>query len=198
MSTSENTVRAKALSGKGTKELDIYAAEFAKLVDRSSPSRSDLPSEWLGRLPNEAFQYYQEGISTFGSAATTPIERRGRLYLIHTALLFMWMSWGKDTARERFQSHSNEGTRRAASLISLERYRRAGVLAHYETDHWFSQPVGKWTVTVISGAVQTDRVRDENLRTLIRQNTTAFCPVRTFSKLRTEGALPARNAFSLK
>ena len=99
---------AKALPRNTTKELDIYAAEFAKLVDRHSPTRSDTPTDWLRRLPDEAYRYFQEGISTFGSDAKTPIERRGRLYLIHSALLFMWMSWGKDEAREDAIERSRE------------------------------------------------------------------------------------------
>lgn len=180
-----------------TKELDIYAAEFAKLVDRYAPSRGDRPSDWLRRLPDEAYHYYQEGVSTFGSDARTPIERRGRLYLIHTALLFMWMNWGKTTARERFQSDPNEGTRRAASLITLERYRRAGVLAHYESNDWFSAPVAEWTVSLISGAVDPKKVRDDALRTAIQNQTTVNSTVGTFSKLRSVGAIPSRDALQI-
>jgi len=197
MAPTSRTVNAKALPRNRTKELDIYAAEFAKLVDRHSPSRSDVPSEWLRRLPDEAYRYYQEGVSTFGSEARTPIERRGRLYLIHTSLLFMWMSWGKQTARECFQAQANEGTRRAASLVTLEHYRRAGVVAHYETDHWFNQPVGQWTAALISGAVRLDRVPAGDLNDAIQRQTTVECSVRTFARLRTEGALPSRSALSL-
>lgn len=191
------TVSAKALPRNTTKELDIYAAEFAKLVDKHSPSRSDAPSGWLRRLPDEAFTYYQEGVSTFGSEARTPIERRGRLYLIHTALLFMWMSWGKETARERFQSQANEGTRRAASLVTLEHYRRAGVLAHYDTDDWFFQPVGEWTVSLISGAVNVEAVADDALRAVLRGQTTVSCDVLTLSSLRAQEAIPGRMSLSL-
>ncbi len=195
MSTTRS-VSADALPQQTTKELDVYAAEFAKLVDRHSPSRQDTPPEWLRRLPDEAYQYYQEGISTFGSTAQTPIERRGRLYIIHTALLFMWMSWGKETARERFLNHADKGTRRAASLITLEHYRRAGVLAHYKVDHWFSQSVSEWRVVLISGAVDLDLVTDQTLRDDFQKHTTVRCPVHTFSLLRTGGAVPARGALS--
>jgi hypothetical protein len=194
---STRTVSARALPRNTAKELDIYAAEFAKLVDRHTPSRSDTPSAWLRRLPNEAFNYYKEGVSTFGSDAQTPIERRGRLYLIHTALLFMWMSWGKDTARERFTSHANEATRRAASLITLERYRRVGVLADYDTSHWFLQPVDEWRAILISGAVDRTSVADDALAATLRDETTASCSVRTFSRLRTEGAIASRASFSI-
>lgn len=196
MSTTR-TVKAKALPRKTTKELDIFAAEFAKLVDRHTPSRSDTPSAWLRRLPDEAYRYYEEGIATFGADARTPIERRGRLYLIHTALLFMWTSWGKETARERFQSQPNEGTRRAASLVTLERYRRAGVLAEYDMSHWFFQPVGEWDVTLISGAVTNDAVDDEALRTALKEQTTVSCDVLTLSRLRSNEAVPRRDALSV-
>jgi len=188
---------AKALPRNTTKELDIYAAEFAKLVDRHSPTRSDTPTDWLRRLPDEAYRYFQEGISTFGSDAKTPIERRGRLYLIHSALLFMWMSWGKDEARERFQCHANEGTRRAASLITLEHYRRAGVLADYAAGDWFFQPVGQWEVSLISGAVDTGLVADDELRDALQKQTRVDCDVLTLSGLRSEEAIPARTSLSL-
>jgi hypothetical protein len=191
------SVRAASLPTNTTKELDIYAAEFAKLVDRHTPSRRDTPSVWLRRLPDEAFQYYRQGVSTFGSAARTPIERRGRLYLIHTALLFMWMSWGKSTARERFQRRANEATRRAASLVTLERYRRAGVLANYEASDWFAEPVGEWTATLVSGAVDAEQVPDEELCARLRAQPTVSCSVRVFSRLRAGGAIPARKALSL-
>jgi hypothetical protein len=191
------TVHVDSLPRNSTKELDIYAAEFAKLVDRHAPSRRDTPSDWLRRLPDEAYHYYREGVSTFGSDARTPIERRGRLYLIHTALLFMWMNWGKTTARERFTSHANEGTRRAASLVTLEHYRRAGVLADYSTSDWFFQPVGEWSATLISGAVDLRAVDDDALREALREQTTVNCNVLTLSSLRKRRAVPERHSLSL-
>lgn len=191
------TMSATSLPRDTTQELDIYAAEFAKLVDRHSPSRRDTPSGWLRRLPDEAYRYYQKGVSTFGSTARTPIERRGRLYLIHTALLFMWMNWGKDTARERFQSQANEGTRRAASLVTLEHYRRAGVLSDFVSSDWFFQPVGEWDVTLISGAVDLNEVADDALLEALREQTTVTCDVLTLSGLRAEGAIPSRTSLSL-
>lgn len=190
---SPQTVSADALPDGDTTELDLYASEFAKLVSRYSPYRHEAPSEWLSRLPNEAYLYFQRGTSTFGREARTPIERRGRLYLIHTALVFMWMSWGKSTARQRFQSKAHKGTRRAASLITLEHYRRGGVFAAYNTFDWFFQPVDEWTVTLISAAVRSEKIPDPELKASIDETPLARCTVGTVSTLRSTGALPARS-----
>jgi hypothetical protein len=189
---SPQSVSADALPDGDTAELDIYAAEFAKLVSRYSPHRGETPSDWLSRLPNEAYLYYHRGTSTFGREARTPIERRGRLYLIHTALVFMWMSWGKSTARQRFQSKAHKGTRRAASLITLEHYKRGGVFADYNTFDWFFQPVDEWTVTLISAAVRTDRISDPELKDSVEDAPLARCTVGTVATLRSAGALPPR------
>lgn len=194
---STQTMSAKALPEKTTKELDIYAAEFAKLVDRHTPSRHDCPSDWLRRLPDEAFTYFGQGISTFGSSARTPIERRGRLYLIHTALLFLWMNWGKEAARRRFETHADEATRRAASLVTLEHYRRAGVIATYDVDNWFSGPVGAWTVSLISGAIDAERVTDDSLHSALQAQTTVSCSVNAFGVLRAKGAVSPRESLSI-
>lgn len=185
------------LSTGETSELDIYAAEFAKLVERHPPSRRKPPSDWLARLPNEAFLYYHQGTSTFGRKAQTPIERRGRLYLIHTALVFMWMSWGKETARKRFQSHPDEGTRRAASVITLEHYKRGGVFADYTIDNWFFQPVGEWEATLFSAAVDIDNVPEADLRTSLHHKSALQCNVNTIATLRAADALPNRSALVL-
>lgn len=193
MSTSQS-FKAKALSPGGDSDLGTYSAEFRKLVDRYTPSQTSTPSSWLRRLPEEVFQYYWNGISTFGSDARTPMERRGRLYLMHTALLFMWMSWGKQTARKRFQAHARKGTRRAASLVTLDIDRRAGVLAQYETDDWFSQPVEEWSVILISGVVDIDKVADDALREVLRAETAVTCDTTTLSELRAEGAVPERKS----
>jgi hypothetical protein len=191
---SPQSIRTESLPNDKANELDIYAAEFAKLVDRYLPSRADVPSAWLTRLPDEAFLYYHRGTKTFGREARTPIERRGRLYLIHTTLLFMWMSWGRSTARDRFLSHAEKGTRRAASLISLEHYRRAGVLADYGVFSWFFEPVGQWDASLISAAVRPDRVPTPGLRGDLRQKPVVDCSADTFSTLRSAGALPGRDA----
>jgi hypothetical protein len=195
--TTTRTARTKGISGKTATELDIYAAEFAKLVDRHSPSRSDTPSEWLRRLPDEAYHYYREGVASFGADARTPIERRGRLYLIHTALLFLWMNWGKQKARERFQCKANESTRRAASLVTLERYRRAGVLAHVEPADWFFQPVAEWSVSLRSAAVETETVGDPALRAALRNREVVDSTVAAFSRLRMNEGVPGHQSFAL-
>lgn len=194
---STRSVSTEPSPSEATTELDIYAAEFAKLVDRHTPSRRDTPSDWLRELPDEAFQYYQKGIATFGSSAQTPIERRGRLYLIHTTLLFMWMSWGKATARERFQHHPDAGTRRASSLVSLEHYRRAGVIEGFHPTDWFFDPVADWPVSILSDAVDRERVSDEKLRTALREQALVRRDVSTLSALRAEGAVPPPKALSL-
>ena len=180
-----------------TAELDLYAAEFAKLVDRYAPSRTDAPSDWLQQLPDEAFSYYHHGTLTFGREAKTPIERRGRLYLIHTALVFMWMTWGKSKARRLFQSHAHKGTRRAASLVMLEHYRRGGVLSTYNVYDWFFRPVDQWQVTLVCEAVQADQVEDAPLQRSLRAETVTQCSAKAFSQLRASGALPSRGRLTL-
>lgn len=189
---SAKVLSSDSLSTGTTTELDIYAAEFAKLVEQYPPSRREDPSIWLSRLPNEAFSYYHRGTSTFGRQAETPIERRGRLYLIHTALVFMWMSWGKKTARKRFQSHPDKGTRRAASLTTLEHYKRGGVFTSYDVRHWFFQPVAEWTTGLLSAAVETAKVPHSDLRTKIRKQDIVECSVNTIASLRAADALPSR------
>ncbi len=177
-------------------ELDIYAAEFAKLVSRYSPTRHEQPSDWLSRLPDEAFYYYDRGIATFGGEAKSPIDRRGRLYLVHTALVFMWMSWGKGTARERFQTNPHKGTCRTASLITLEHYERGGVLSAYRTYDWFYQPVEEWTVSIRSVAVDVGALStndtDPDLRRAFQENETVETTVGVLSKLRSIPAVPSR------
>lgn len=183
-------------SANTTAELDIYAAEFAKLVDRYPPSRTEAPSDWLKRLPDEAFSYYHRGTMTFGREAATPIERRGRLYLIHTALVFMWMTWGKSKARQLFQSHAHKGTRRAASMIMLEHYRRGKVLSTFDVYNWFFRPVDQWQVTLVCDAVQNERVHDASVRRSLSKETTR-CSAKVFSQLRASGALPDRDNLTL-
>lgn len=173
-------------------ELDLYAAEFAKLVRRYPPSRTETPSDWLARLPGEAFLYYHRGTTTFGRTAESPVERRGRLYLIHTALVFMWIRWGKKRASQRFQTHAEHGTRRAASLITLEHYTRGNVLARHEASDWFLAPVQKWKVWLKSDAVRIDRVSDTSLRQSFHNRDVVMGTASTLSALRSDGALPSR------
>jgi hypothetical protein len=196
---SQNIIQPNALpDNSSTTELDIYAAEFAKLVNRYAPSRTDQPSDWLGRLPDEAFHYYNRGISTFGGEATSPIDRRGRLYLVHTALVFMWLSWGKTAARKRFQTDADEGTSRAASLITLEHYKRAGVLTAYKTYDWFSQPVEEWTVSINAASVRMEALPPSaDLRDVLREQNAVRSTVDILSKLQSIGGVPSRSALSL-
>lgn len=176
-------------------ELDRYAHEFATLVEQYRPRRGrDQIVQWIRELPDEVFRYYRMGIASYGSEDLTTNERRGRLYLTHTALLFMWMTWGKDAAKERFRSEAREGTRRAASLIQLEQYRRAGVIRDYELDDWYWQPVANWSVTVNTGTVDVARVSDVRLATMVRTDDVAKCPVDAFTALRTDGAVPPLHA----
>jgi len=110
----------------------------------------------------------------------------------------MWMSWGKETARERFQAHTKEGSRHAASLVTLETYRRAGVLAHYDVDDWFSTPVADWGISLISGAVENDRVTDPELRAALQETPTVHCSVKTLVSLGAIEAVPSRGKLELQ
>jgi hypothetical protein len=192
MSRSEDDSKDEPLT-----ELDIYASEFAELVNRHTPSRRSTPSDWLRRLPSEVFDYYQQGLSTFESSAGSPAERRGRLYLIHSGLLFMWMMWGKEKTRRSFKAHAARCTRRAATLAVLEQYRRAGILAHYSVPDWFSDPVGEWIVEVTSTAVDADALSDQTFRDRVQSETTIRCTVGTLSNLRRAGALPPARSLSV-
>lgn len=171
-------------------ELDRYADEFADLVRQYPPSRTDAPPDWLARLPAEIFVYYGHGIGTFGGSAQTPAQRRGRLYLLHTTLVLMWMKWGKQGARERLESRTREGARRAAYLTTLEAYRRGGVLADYEASGWFATPVEEWPVTLVSGAVATAAIDDAGLRDALERNPVVRTDMSTLSTLRDAGAIP--------
>jgi len=195
--TSVNT-SSEDFSTATSKELDVYAAEFAKLVARHTPHRDQTPVEWLGRLPDEAFHYYQRGISTFGQEATTPVERRGRLYLIHTSLLFMWMRWGKKTARKRFRTHLREGTRRASSLVKLEYLRRAGVLINYTVPNWFYQPVDEWTAALVADKVHLETMPGGSIKNRLQEQDLVECSVATLSSLQAAGIIPPLSALSLE
>jgi hypothetical protein len=171
-------------------ELDLYAAEFAMLVEHHRPSRRDTPWSWLPRLPVEALEYYRQGLRTFGARAQTPVQRRGRLYLMHTALLFMWMSWGKEAARVRFRNAPQRATRRAGYLVLLECYRRSGVIARYRAPGWFYRPVGEWPLSVDGSAVRIGTVTDADLRTVVSNGVSVRRDLRTLCHLRSDGAIP--------
>jgi hypothetical protein len=178
-------------------ELDRYADEFADLVRQCPPSRTEAPSDWLARLPAEIFAYYDHGVATFGGRAQTPAQRRGRLYLLHTALVLMWMNWGKQGARERLESQTRSGARRAAYLTTLEAYRRGGVLADYDASGWFSAPVDDWSVALVSEAVATKAVEDADLRAALEREAVVPTDTGTLSALRTAGAIPRRSELAL-
>jgi len=193
----EATAADGSASGGGRNELDRYADEFADLVRQYPPSRTDAPADWLGRLPVEAYTYYSRGVATFGGSAQTSDQRRGRLYLLHTALVFMWMQWGKQGARERLASQTQKGARRAAYLTTLEVYRRGGVVANYEASDWFAAPVDDWSITLVSGAVTTEAVEDDALRASFEQETVVQTDMTVLAALRTAGAIPRRTELEL-
>jgi len=180
------------------KTLERYATEFAALVDRHTPSRTEAPSEWVARLPNEVFHYYAAGIASFGRRTRSGTERRGRLYLLHTALVLMWIEWGKRTAHKRFRRSPRKGVQRAASLVTLEHYRRAEVLADLHVSDWCGQPVEEWTVTVRSRAVSVDEEDAFGLRTAVEEQDQIDVTVETFSALRASGVVPRRKALVLE
>lgn len=172
-------------------ELDRYAEEFATLVEQHRPRRGrDQILEWIRGLPDAIYPYYRKGIASYGSDALTAGERRGRLYLTHTALLLMWMTWGKDAAKERFRTDAREGTRRAASLIQLEQYRRAGVLDDYALDDWYWQPVEEWTVSIHADAIDESQVEGDRLLAMRDEDDVVRCSVKTFTALRERNVVP--------
>ena len=189
--TTTGSTTSSTSSRDSTSDLDVFSAEFAKLVSAYTPSRTDTPPAWLGRLPNEAFKYYRRGIATFGEEVNTPTERRGRLYLIHTTLVLMWMSWGKGTARERFQTYTEKGVRRTASIVTLECYRRGGILAEYETADWFFRPVDEWPVALKCAAFSRENVSRHVLKQDLSENAIVRADVETLSALRSSGAVPS-------
>lgn len=173
--------------------LDQYAEEFADLVQQDLPSRTDTPADWLARLPDDVFPYFEHGIATIGHEAQTDAQRRGRQYLLHAALVLTWMKWGKQGARERLDAQGPDLLRRVADLITLERYRRDGVLADYASAEWESRPVGAWEVSVVSAAVAADAVSDPDLREALGQNPVVQTDVDALTALRDAGALPDRS-----
>jgi hypothetical protein len=191
-------VSSQHFSASTLSELDVYAAEFAKLVAKHTPRRTDTPSEWLGRIPDEAFRYYQHGLLTFGREAEMPIERRGRLYLIHTSLLFMWMTWGRETARKRFRTQLRKGTRRASSLVKLEYLHRTQVLADYDVPDWFYQPVDEWTARVLTEKVDVASAPNGQVKEQLRNERIVECRMPLLSSLQTAGVIPSLPQLQLK
>lgn len=177
-------------SSDSSPTLDRYAKEFARLVERLRPHRGDAQvAAWMRGLPNDAFRFYESGISTYGSEAETPDEQRGRLYLIHTALLFMWMSWGKEEARAQFRERARAATRRVAYLVRLETYRRTGLIDDYTVGHWFWQPIGAWTVRLRTERVRLSAVPDDALADLMASTDVLDCTVEVLASLRQSNAV---------
>jgi hypothetical protein len=197
-STNTAAVKNELPPDREADPLDRYAREFAELVRQHPPERGEEHIlTWPRRVPDEVFRYYRSGIRSYGREARTPVERRGRLYLMHTTLLFMWMDWGRSMAEERFRARTARGTRRTASLITLELYRRAGVLDAIEVGDWFWQPVEDWEVRLIREAVSPSNVSRASLRKRLSETPVVSCPVGTFSELRTHGAVPSLTELTL-
>jgi hypothetical protein len=169
-----------------------YADEFADLVRRNPPSHDDgAVVDWMKALPDGVYETYRRGIESYGCSEPTGDERRGRLYLTHTALLFMWISWGETTARDRFRTKAREATRRAAHIATLELYRRAGVLRAYTIDHWFESPVERWGVVLDTRAVDAAHVEDADLADALDSLDAVAGTVALLSRLRAAGAVPS-------
>jgi len=177
--------------------LEQYDEEFAALVQQDPPSRADTPADWLARLPDDLLPYDEQGLAAVGHGAQTDPRRRGRQYLVHTALVLSWMKWGKQGARERLDAQAPDVLRRVRDLTLLERYRRDGVLADYASTEWASRPVGEWEVSLVGEAVTTDAVPDPDHRAALEQNAVVRTDVDTLAALRDAGALPAREEGAL-
>jgi len=196
-SSSASDEQGQGPSTEHKQELDRYAGEFAELVKRCPPRRHEPPHNWLSRLPDEAFEYFLAGISTFGQEAASPLQRRGRLYLLHAALVLLWIRWGKQKSRSKIRARPEESLQRTGRLAVLEYYRRAGVLAGYTADDWFDQPVGEWQVTLITAAADLQRIPHSDLREALRNRSVCELPLQQMRGLLKEGALPSVDAVSL-
>jgi hypothetical protein len=193
-----NPSSAIAPSAHFDSEREQYASEFTELVRTYPPEgNSARPSTWLRRLPKEALAYYRCGIVSYGRPVETPLEKRGRLYLMHSALLFMWMSWDRPTTEQRFRQYTSRGTYRASSLITLELYRRGGVLADFEVEDWFWQPVAEWTVHLKSEATSISKVPNERLAGRLGETSVLSCSVDDFSDLRSYHAVAGLSGLPL-
>jgi hypothetical protein len=91
------------------KKSDRFSEEFADLVCQRPPSLGNEPGRWLSRLPAELFRYYDRGVASFGHRPQSDRERRGRVYLLHTALVLLWMEWGRKGARRRLREQTQKG-----------------------------------------------------------------------------------------
>lgn len=196
-SSSASDTTSQDSSPAHAQELERYAGEFAELVKRCPPRRHEPPYNWLSRLPDEAFEYFRAGITTFGQEAESPHQRRGRLYLLHAALVLLWIRWGKQKSRSKLRARPTESLQRTGRLAVLEYYRRAGILAGYTAEDWFDQPVGEWQVTLITAAVDLERVPHSDLREALRNRSVCELSLQQMRGLLNEGALPSVGAVSL-
>jgi len=174
------------------KKSDRFSEEFADLVRQRPPSLGNEPGRWLSRLPAELFRYYDRGVASFGHRPQSDRERRGRVYLLHTALVLLWMEWGRKGARRRLREQTQKAVRRTARLTCLEHYRRGGVLTDYESRRWFGAESGRWAVSVRSSAVDTERVSSPALRAALETAPVAETSVEGLSALCRERAVPKR------
>ena len=180
-----------------TEELDRYSEEFATLVSQWPPAPDEAPVDWLRRLPDEAFAYFQQGVATFGRKPQSPGQRRGRLYLLHTALVLMWIRWDREQAEKKFRAEAQEGTRRTGRLTTLEYYRRGGVLVDYEVEDWLYQPVGEWSVDLSSAAVDPGALSNTSLREKMIDQSVVTMSLDQMRALLKMGAIPSPDAVSL-
>jgi hypothetical protein len=171
---------------------DRFSEEFAVLVWERPPSPGEEPAGWLSRLPAELFWYYDRGVASFGRRPQSDRERRGRGYLLHTALVLLWMESGREGARRRLREQTQEAVRRTARLTCLEHYRRGGVLIDYQSKRWLGAAPGRWAVSVRSSAVDTARVSSPALRAALETAPVAETSVEGFSALCRERAVPER------
>jgi hypothetical protein len=126
------------------------------------------------------------------------VEKRGRLYLLHTALVLLWMRWGKDGARRRLRKNTQRGVRRTARLACLEHYRRGEVLVEYESREWFSVPNERWSVSIRSNPVDVENVPIASLREVFEASPVVEITMDKLSLLAQEGAIPKRMDLSLE
>lgn len=181
-----------------SQKLDRFAEEFALLVQKYPPTFGRAPAGWLARLPAEVFRYYNRGISSFGRSTQSNMEERGRLYLLHTALVLLWMRWGKDGTRRRLRKNTRKGVRRVARLVCLEHYRRGGVLVKYESREWFNAPNEGWSVSIRSNPVDVENVPIASLREAFEASPVVEITMDKLSLLAQEGAIPKRTDLPLE
>lgn len=192
-SEEHSSLREERLGHSNIRELDLLSEEFALLVRKHTPSFGSKPAEWLRCLPTEVFFYYGRGSTSFGRAAQSKDERRGRTYLLHTALVLLWMRWSKEGARKRLVKNVKKGVRRAARLTCLERYRRGGVLAEYDSEDWFSASSDRWSVLIKPGSVSIGKVDSPSLRDTLETDQPVEITTDELARLSRQRAIPRQS-----